>query len=369
MRVLRISLTYPTQKKNGIGLHAFHLSQDPNIETLIITKKQYGKPLKSIRQVRVHRIKLNSVGFKQSKSLLLNLFPVLNFIISQLKFFLFGLKSAIKFNPQIVQCHSPHGFLYALFFKIILNKKTVLSFHGSDLQRLKNHPLILKIILKPFDLILVVDTNMLTILNSISKNLNTFHAPGGVEYDFFNYDSDNFTGNQFLAVGNVRWQKDYQTMVDGFKIFNKKNENKFVLKIIGDYAQNEVFVRNNQTEKIIFSGNRKKTEIRDEMNNSIALILTSISEGLPKVILEGMSCGLPIITTDVGSCGILVDNSKKGIIISKIKSPNVLSNSLQEFLKTRNSYNKNYIKESVKQYSWITLRKNLYKRYDELLKE
>ena len=105
------------------------------------------------------------------------------------------------------------------------------------------------------------------------------------------------------------------------------------------------------------------------MNNSIALVLTSISEGLPKVILEGMSCGLPIVTTNVGSCGILVNNSKKGIIISKIESPNELSNSLQEFLKTRNFYNKNYIRQSVKQYSWVTLRKNLYQRYDELLKE
>ena len=191
MRVLRISLTYPTHKKNGVGLHAFHLSQDPNIETLIITKKQFGKPLESIKKVQLHRIKLKSVEFKQSKSLFLNILPILNFVTSQLKFFLLGLKSAIKFNPQIVQCHSPHGFLYALFFKLIFKKKTVLSFHGSDLQRLKNYPFLLKIVLKIFDLILVVDTNMLTILNSISKNLKTFHAPGGVEYDFFNYDSKN----------------------------------------------------------------------------------------------------------------------------------------------------------------------------------
>ena len=369
MRVLRISLTYPTHKKNGVGLHAFHLSQDPNIETLIITKKQFGKPLESIKQVRLHRIKLKSLGFKQSKSLFLNIFPVLDFVISQLKFFLLGLKGAIKFSPQIVQCHSPHGFLYALFFKLIFKKKTVLSFHGSDLERLKNYPFLLKIFLKIFDLILVVDINMLSTLNGIRKNLKTFHAPGGVEYDFFKYANKNFTGNQFLAVGNIRWQKDYQTMIDGFKIFNQKNGNKFILKIIGDYSQNNELVKNNLTKQITFLGNRKKTEIKTEMNKSIALVLTSISEGLPKVIIEGMSCGLPVITTDVGSCSKLVNNKKKGIIISKLKSPIELSNSLQEFFEVKDTFKKIYIRESVKNFSWDNLRKNLYKRYDELLNQ
>jgi len=60
VRVLRISLTYPTDQKNGIGLHAFHLSQDSKVQTLIITKKQYGIPWRSIDQVEIFRIKLNS---------------------------------------------------------------------------------------------------------------------------------------------------------------------------------------------------------------------------------------------------------------------------------------------------------------------
>jgi len=369
VRVLRISLTYPTDQKNGIGLHAFHLSQDSKVQTLIITKKQFGKPWKSIDQVEIFRIRLNSVGFKKEKSLLLNFFPFVSFIFSQLKFFIYGIKKAIKFNPDIVQCHSPHGFLYALFFKIFFKKKIVLSFHGSDLSRLKNYPSILKNLLNVFDLILVVDKNMIDTLTGVSNRISIFHAPGGCEYDFFRFEKENYSGNQFIAVGNIRWQKDYKTMIEGFQLFNKNNQNKFILKIIGDYLPNDEIVNSNNDDKIFFLGNRNKNFVKSELNKSLALIISSISEGLPKVIIEAMSCGLPVITTNVGSCGLLVDNKKKGIIIKKTESPKALANALQKFIDNSNLYNKTFIREGVKNYSWNQLRNKLYIKYNELIKK
>jgi glycosyltransferase involved in cell wall biosynthesis len=37
------------------------------------------------------------------------------------------------------------------------------------------------------------------------------------------------------------------------------------------------------------------------------MVLTSISEGLPLVVLEGYAAGVPVVSTDVGSCRELIE--------------------------------------------------------------
>jgi glycosyltransferase involved in cell wall biosynthesis len=56
-------------------------------------------------------------------------------------------------------------------------------------------------------------------------------------------------------------------------------------------------------DKVKFLGFQKITDI---LPNAGVLVLSSISEGLPLVILEGYATGLPVVSTDVGSCKQLV---------------------------------------------------------------
>lgn len=52
-----------------------------------------------------------------------------------------------------------------------------------------------------------------------------------------------------------------------------------------------------------FLGFRKITEILPKVG---LLVLSSISEGLPLVVLEGYAAGVPVVSTDVGSCRQLI---------------------------------------------------------------
>ncbi|MBI3250227.1 MAG: glycosyltransferase family 4 protein, partial [Candidatus Andersenbacteria bacterium] len=45
-------------------------------------------------------------------------------------------------------------------------------------------------------------------------------------------------------------------------------------------------------------------------------ILTSLSEGMPSVILEAMGCGLPILASDVGGNNEIVHEGENGYLIS-----------------------------------------------------
>jgi glycosyltransferase involved in cell wall biosynthesis len=57
-------------------------------------------------------------------------------------------------------------------------------------------------------------------------------------------------------------------------------------------------------ESVQFLGMRSRDEVLPLMD---VMALTSVSEGLPFVLLEAMACGVPIVTTEVGACRELVE--------------------------------------------------------------
>ena len=58
---------------------------------------------------------------------------------------------------------------------------------------------------------------------------------------------------------------------------------------------------------ISLKGYCNHAEIANTLSKSYMYIQSSISEGLPKSILEGISAGCPVVSTNVGSCKEIVD--------------------------------------------------------------
>ena len=89
------------------------------------------------------------------------------------------------------------------------------------------------------------------------------------------------------------------------------------------------------SDKIKFFGHSDITKI---LPKSALLTLTSISEGMPLVILEGFAAGVPCVATDVGSCRDLIEgginDEDKAIgnagAVTGIADPNALA---QEYIK------------------------------------
>ena len=146
-----------------------------------------------------------------------------------------------------------------------------------------------------------------------------------------------------------------------------------------DYAEECHFLVNSLglQENVKFLGFQNIKEILPKTG---ILTLTSISEGMPLVVIEGFAAGVPAITTDVGSCSQLIyggidEEDKKlgkaGEVVS-IANPEALAEAYLKLLKDENLWKRcqQTALERVKKYYSLEKFLNSYRKiYNEALNQ
>jgi glycosyltransferase involved in cell wall biosynthesis len=56
-------------------------------------------------------------------------------------------------------------------------------------------------------------------------------------------------------------------------------------------------------------------QVVDRLRASDALLLPSLDEGLPTVILEAMACGIPVVATDCGGVSEAITDGVEGLLV------------------------------------------------------
>ncbi|WFA10151.1 GT4 family glycosyltransferase PelF [Tissierella sp. Yu-01] len=144
------------------------------------------------------------------------------------------------------------------------------------------------------------------------------------------------------AVVRVVPIKDIITMLESFSIVNKDID-KVHFYIMGpteeepEYYKQCLKVKDNlRLENVSFVG---RINIKDYFKKMNLLVLTSISEGQPLVILEGLASKLPFVATDVGDCKSLIlgHNDEFGPAgrISKVMDSVSIAKNIIELLKNQ----------------------------------
>lgn len=126
-------------------------------------------------------------------------------------------------------------------------------------------------------------------------------------------------GYRLICVANLRPQKDHINLIKAFEIV-KRMEPEVHLLLVG--VANDSEVKTSIYDQIERSGVEKsvtwlgsRNDVLDIMASCDIGILSSLSEGLPLVLLEYGSVGLPVVATDTGECSQLLDHGNCGIIV------------------------------------------------------
>ncbi|MCZ8022782.1 MAG: glycosyltransferase [Cyclobacteriaceae bacterium] len=127
----------------------------------------------------------------------------------------------------------------------------------------------------------------------------------------------NRSNNVILHVGGFTFEKNHEGLLNIYESL-KKNNSDLKLWLIGDGPlRNEIenIVKEKEITDVKFFG--YQTDVSLYMQQVSVLVLPSIIEGLPAVILEAMHCKTPVVAYNVGGISEVVINNRTGWLIEK----------------------------------------------------
>lgn len=154
-----------------------------------------------------------------------------------------------------------------------------------------------------------------------------------------------------LFIGNLKVSKGCNLLLDAYLLLVKDVAFADLFYIgTGDQlsALKKMVVGTALEKNVHFLGSISHELLGKWINSSDVLVLPSMNEGVPNVILEAQSCGTPVVATNVGGIPEIVSTAT-GILI-KYGDKESLSHALDEAL--RKNWDRNKISNNINILSW-----------------
>ena len=130
-----------------------------------------------------------------------------------------------------------------------------------------------------------------------------------------------------ITVGRLAPWKNIDTIIKSVNLL-KQHDMKFKLFIVGsgplESELKKLVSDLNLSSEVIFTGQKKYTELTKYYENSNIYIQASGYEGLPHVLLEAINYDLSVISTPIGGSNEILQDGKNGYVLNleKGKKPN-----------------------------------------------
>jgi glycosyltransferase involved in cell wall biosynthesis len=124
--------------------------------------------------------------------------------------------------------------------------------------------------------------------------------------------------NTLVNVGRLGEQKGHLQLIEAAHLLDREGVD-FKLVLVGDGplrpAIEELSARHGLREKIEITGWATEAEVKERLLAARALVLPSLAEGLPVVIMEALALGRPVLSTFIAGIPELVEPGVNGWLV------------------------------------------------------
>ncbi len=287
-----------------------------------------------------------------------------------------GYKLIIQFH----EVHNLHGLLVASLFK---NENVFVQHHGGSwpMRHLKNSrnkrwffPFFYlaqmweNLVLKNIKNYYVLTKGEIDYLKKVAPDSKVRFQTMGIEEEYFKKMgkkdarqklSLDLNKKIILFIGKVAEVKGVSYLLEAMKSLKDVE-----LKIIGFSPEEKKFkdyVKKNNLKNAEFLGGVFGEKKLMYLSAADALVLPSLKEGAPVVIMEALARNTPVVVTDVGGVPLMIKGGREGIIIKQRSSEEIVEG-VRDVLKWKNKNVKKY----GKIYKWEKIIEDTVKDYFEL---
>jgi len=310
------------------------------------------------------RSETNKYSFSKEGNIYLHLVPRItkkSKIFFFTSFWMFYIIKKYEITHLLSQCPIVGGFSASLaskFFKIPL----MVEIHGEEYFRFldKKH-FIVNIMNFTF--------NQAKKIRSLNKEMTEklvkfniskekiIEIPNRVNLNIFNKQKIDFSIQdtiKFISVGRFVWEKDYLNLIN----FLYNSSLNFHLILVGGGELKEQYINYIQEhkieDKVTLIDWIEQDKLVDLIIGSDIYIQSSVSEGMPRTIVEAMALQMPIISTNVGSILGVLENNKNALLINP-NSKEELKQALETLIgddNLREQIAKQAYKDVLDKYEW-----------------
>ncbi len=140
------------------------------------------------------------------------------------------------------------------------------------------------------------------------------------------------TGRDLLFVGRLEERKGVNFLLDAVALLKARCSD-VRLKIVGNGPQKEALERQTAAlslEAVVtFAGTKDEAGVAEALRHADLLVVPSLSEGLPVVIMEALASGVPVVASAVDGIPELVRDGETGWLVPPC-DPRKLANGIEQ---------------------------------------